>query len=376
MDHNFNLGNKAYYFKSLQVLRAVALIMVYMFHQLLADEAFSRYGVCVFFILSGFLNAYHGYGRKQDIGLYASIKYGVTKVKRIFPLHIIMLTVAMALYIASNWNAFCERMPSSILESLIRYVTNLFLISSWIPHVKILDVYLAEYNIATWFLSDCLLFYVCTPLIISLMQRIYERRANRRYLPWIFIIIIYIYVIVLNLIFVFKLGYIGAFWYIYSWPLSRIGDYLIGMHLGMIFLRKEIDKPDFYFMLLSFSIMLSVVIIYLCTLLDIPENYIASSGFIFTVPVGGLVFALAGLDSRLTLFFSRYRIAKSFLWLGAISPYAYLIQVPVINAVHGVYERIGEVKMPIWCIISVFITLVVAVVYRNWMEKRERIRAK
>ena len=372
-----NVPHKKRQIKSLQLLRLAALTMVFLFHQNMVDESFSRLGVCLFFVLSGFLNAYHEYDREHQSGVMNSIGFGVNKVRRIFPLHVIMLTIAFVLYTVSTWEVYLSEMPLSIINSVIRYLTNLFLISGWIPHIPILDRVLAEYNIATWFLSDCLLFYIFTPLIIKCMHRIYDGK-RQGFKPWITILIIYLYTIVINMFFVYRLGYMGAFWYIYSCPLSRIGDYLIGAQLGVIYLDYEHQRSQVHrsnrswlpLVLLLLSAGLAFGLLYIgITTLSGPEKYVVSSGFYFTIPVCGLILAMSFLSDIIDPEMEKYSLGKAVLWMGMISPYAYLIQVPVINAVHGIYKRVADVRIGIWCIISLGITLIGSAIYKQWLDR-------
>ena len=365
---------------SLQILRAVALIAVYCYHQLLADEAYSRFGVCVFFILSGFLNIYRGYDRDHERGIMSSVRYGLSKIKKIYPLHIIMLAVAFVLEIISRGEQYASDVFTHLFTVIVKLVLNVFLISDWIPHIEILDKITGEYNIATWFLSCLLLFYILTPTILRVMHRIYDDELSVHGLkPYLVSVLIIVFVIIENIFFYTTLGESRSFWIIYESPFSRIGDYLVGAQLGFIYLKTDYDgireqsgdhkAVTMGVTALAFSVYICITLIALG--MRLPNNYrwIVSSGFYFTIPVSILIFSLASID----VYFDKYSespISHALIWLGGISSYVYLIHVPVINCVHGIYKRVCEVNVLVWTVISAVVTLVLSVIYERIIWKR------
>lgn len=63
-------------------------------------------------------------------------------------------------------------------------------------------------------------------------------------------------------------------------------------------------------------------------------------------------------------------------WLGNLSPYAFLIHVPVINYVHAIAKRtVGTLPIVVWGGISLMITLGLASAYANLTKKQTTERS-
>ena len=370
------LRSQKRHFLSIQILRGISVIPVFLFHQTLAGEKFYSWGVwgvTVFFLISGFLGGMSDRSGDQS-GIMYCIRSGIRKTLGIFPLHVIMLILAFMMWIVSYLSVISGDPSASIAAALVKLVLNLLLISDWVPHLPALAAVNGEYNIVTWFLSACLLFYILTPVIRKAMHRLYDNRSACR--PYIAMLCILAYSVVWYLLFRRIQSYDYAYWYIYECPLARIADYVMGMHLGYVFNampgeKKAGHKPMLRLML-AVSLVLSVILVLYATfVLNGKYDLIVSAGFYYMIPVAAMIFSAVSLES--------VRAAESdghagvpvavLLWLGAISPYAYLIQVPVINGVHGIYKRIADVRMSVWCIISVCLTLVLSEVYRRWSER-------
>lgn len=374
--------------RSLQLYRVIALIMVYIFHQGVADEAWSRLGVCFFFVISGFLTIYRDYGKNcMDTGsLYSCLRYSVSKIRRLIPLHVIMLVTACSLYVISVWDFFREELALNISRTLIKFILNLLLVSDWVPHTSGLSSFAGEYNIATWFLSACLMFYILTPLIIRIMRRLYDAESYRSMVHRVWVVsgAVYVFTVITNLCFMRVSDPGLAFWLVYESPISRLGDYLIGCNLGLLYLRntEDLGLGDMrghtgliWTIILALCSAVSAVLLYV-GIAVVPDNMklIISGGFYFTLPVAGMILAGAMLDRFIPDDMERHTLWRLVMWIAAISPYAYLIQVPVINLVHGIYKRIGEVNIWIWSAISVIITLVTSELYRLAVNKQSRLQ--
>ncbi len=362
----------------LQLYRVIALIMVYMYHQSLVHEAWSRLGVCFFFVLTGFLTVYTEYDRESlgQRGVCGSIWYAVHRIRRLFPLHVIMLMIACASEIYSVRGEFCSDIGHNTAMALVKFILNLFLVSGWIPRVPALSAITGEYNITTWFLSACLLFYILTPFIIRIMHKLYDPCSSKAAVRRIVAVsaLIYVVVIISNLLIFRTTGFEFAFWFAYESPVSRIGDYLIGCQMGALFLsaagEREVsdDRRDrgIVFSAVILCSALAAVLLYIgCRIVPADMRLVVSNGFYFTIPVTGIVISAAMADKYFTSDADSRGAWRLVMWIAAISPYAYLIHVPVISVVHGIYRRMGDVSIWIWTAISVIITLVLSELYRR-----------
>ena len=89
---------------SLQAVRALAFLGIFLSHSdITAFSSGGAWGVSVFLILSGFLMYYSYYGdnRVQNLGLKYSIRFGISKIKKLYPLHIVTMISALPFMIIS-----------------------------------------------------------------------------------------------------------------------------------------------------------------------------------------------------------------------------------------------------------------------------------
>lgn len=372
------------YFNLFQILRAVAFVVVYTYHNIDMYEA-CKWAVCVFLILSGFLDIYHSYDRDLPTGIKGCFIYGTKKISGLFILHVITTLWAFALYISSRIPELISRAPISIAETSVKLLSNITLTSDLVPSVGRLQPYFSEYNIASWYLSLCFVIYICQPVIIRLMHKIYNRKNN----PFAVIACIFIFTLILNLIHVGIFGRDGAFWYNYESPLSRIGDYLIGAQLGYMYrLRSSRQQtatatgeppqtgsagartmPVFVIIAI-----VNIAVFIACFKFGASLIWLASSGFYFTIPVASLIWCIAVMEERVKVR-TDLPALKPIMTLGAISGYAYLIHVPVINTVHGIYKRIGDVNIVVWTAISFTFTIILALLARRFLSNGKVFRA-
>lgn len=182
----------------------------------------------------------------------------------------------------------------------------------------------------------------------------------------------------INLTLVKELGPSEAFLYTYESPLFRTGDYLIALQLGYIFLRSQYDERTgesnkFRAIIVLVSVLFTCILIYVGTsVLSGDSKWIVSTGFYFTIPTALLIYFLANSEDEIRKLLNSGKvvnaIADKILYLGTISQYAFLIHVSVINLIHGVYSKIGDVNLWVWSIISFAITIVASCVVQKRYE--------
>ena len=377
---------KKTFFNTLQILRVVAFFAIFLSHCLIVDGAFSRWGVAVFFVLSGFLNAVHGYDKDLDCSFKSGMDYGIRKIKRLFPLHVVMVFVAFGLYTLSNISQIIAKLPTSAIIAAFKLLSNIFLISDWLPSEGVTNAIFSEYNIVTWYLSAMLFFYILTPFLLRGLRSLFLDKGSIKVTirMIVFILIIYALVIVENILFVKALGSERAFWYVYENPLSRIGDYIIGLILGCLYAYKmssdncssTIDNIAIYkikaYTLTTVSFFTSISLLYIgVVIFTDSQKWIISTGFYYTIPAAGLVIGLAFLESFINEKVWDNAAVKKLIYFGNLSAYTYLIHVPVINFVHAIYKRLAIVNVYIWGLISMLLTLAIAIgVYEKDKTKK------
>lgn len=370
------------YFKSLQILRALAFLSIFFFHMTVLGDAFSRWSITVFLMLSGFLNVFHGYEQNTSCNLKVSLKYAFRKIKGIYPLHLIMLVIAMILYFYSNRP---QLVCNSFLE-LAKVFTNVLLISDWGPKRGWWLNVFSEYNIVTWYLSLSLLLFLLSPLFMQAMHKLYDsdKKSNYYPRPIIVAVILYCITIGINYAAIQILTPFEASIFIYESPLSRAGDYLIAMQIGYIYLKSNQNKdnvaknnPKIIAIVGIISGLASVLFLYIGdTCMTDRHSLIVSSGFYYTLPTIILIYSLAKCEDSIIQILSNTRIinyvVRVIIYVASISQYAYLIHVPVINGIHGVYKRIGNVDLMVWSVTSFAITIGASMMVDTYKKKKQK----
>lgn len=340
---------------SLQGLRAVAFMGIFLGHCGIGSGG--GMGVSVFLVLSGFLMIYNYY-QKDDMkcGILYNIKFSANKIKKLYPLHLIMIIPMLALssigYIKSGEYIACI---SDIFPKLLADVS---LIQAWIP---IRSFYFA-FNGVAWFLSVCAFLYFIFPYLLRKMKKDWSNKKS--------FIIIGVVILLQLAIALFANTQLcqkiveNTAWVLYICPLYRCGDFIIGCNLGYIFLAKN-KKNNTKTSTATIFELLAIALMTLCYLapkfVNVPEEiqfsllYIPGSVALVYVFANG-----AGLISKL---FS----TKLFVEVGNISGYTFLIHQVVINLMESV-----KLSMMIVPVVSLVVTFLAAYAYRFVLTKVKR----
>lgn len=350
-------------FYNIQVLRALGFMSIFLLHATVIDEVYSRWGVTLFLILSGFLNVLHYYNEiNSSYRLNKNIKFGIKKIKKIYPLHLIMLIFAFLSALIHEGTILNIKQGEVLGKTIIRLVSNILLVSDWFPKYYMFS----EYNIVTWFLSLILLYYIFTPFLIRGMKKAYQSKNLSAIWVMVFAYIISIVVGVYS-----EKLFVSSdieLWAVYESPISRIWDYFLGCQLGYLFMtrRKNVkDKKLFTIVGLS-SIVVTIILFWiaLCCL-DKSLKWIANSGFYFTIPVLSLIYSMAILEDYIGTRVNTDIFYQVLVYLGGISSEAYLIHVPVINYVHAISKKTLGVNKFLWSVSSCLLTILFSI----WAKK-------
>ena len=367
---------------SLQVVRALAFLGVFTSHS--GITLFSPggvWGVSVFFILSGFLMTYSYFytDRLSECGVKCCINFGISKIRKLYPLHIVMLLVAVPLLLRNAIGlSGLKRFYIPSIEAII----NALLIQAWFPNKDIYN----SLNGVSWYLSVSLFLYILFPLIICIVRRYKSKWPAYG-------------VIVITLIIQFLFGFISCLleksfsldgfvhWFVYIFPLSRLEDFIIGVNLGYIFVNSKGDKESSLVKgtFLEITIVIFLIVQWIAYLVNshntissavldptmAPENWWTLSGY-WTISSCALVYLFA-LNRGVI---SRFLTNKVLLFIGNCSANAFLIHKMVFSYLYifesKVFFDIYRYPTTIICFI---ITIVCAYMWKrikNSMIKQKR----
>lgn len=288
-------------FRTLNVWRGIFILLIFIHHCYVIpwsyQNGFGATGVTYFFLLSGFLLAYH-YKRPIVENTFSYSDFLIKRVSKIYPLHWIV-----ALFFV--WLTWDEVLGKAI-------PLNFMLLQSWFPLYK---VYFSL-NGTSWFLSSIVFCYFVFPLLI----RFFEKWGKTAWL--LFMLYALGWILFSELYPPINEGWGNkAGWYNHN-PMSRVVDFGCGILCCNIYnwLKSLNIKVPAYLPTIAEVVccLLIVILLYDHSLLPWGLDKIAVGLFILT-------FALQekGLLSRLLQ-------NRLFMYLGKISFSIYIIHAAVI----------------------------------------------
>ena len=229
------LYEKACYknFDNLQGLRFIAFLFVFYNHSYTWLGSNKIYdlgarGVEIFFVLAGFLVAYHYSNSELQNSIKASINYVYKKCKKFYVLHIITFVCFFVLpFTKILKNEFDE---SKIYEFWTCAFLNITLLRSWVwtPNIEF------SFNGPTWFLSSILLSYFLVPQIVNYFK-------NKNYQFYLFS---FLFIFLLKLFldtYCIKYTELYKVFYLYINPIYRVFDFLLGYMFFLLIKDESIN---------------------------------------------------------------------------------------------------------------------------------------
>ncbi len=288
--------------KTLNSWRGIFVICIVCFH--FAMHAFDQMtyaGVTFFFMLSGFLVAY----KRNSIDTCKHFYW--RRVKRIFPLHWIVLAAMILLDVACmhkfhyGWD-----LPLHVL-----------LLQSWVPN----EAVFYNYSIHSWFLSSLMFCIIVTPLLLKFFNRVGLKVA------WTVVIVACAAVAFIALV-------TDEHWhsYLYVCPAIRLADYALGIMLGATLRERAVPKISMVHA--TVSEIVPLVVLAALILLHASGNAVARQleiSSLWWLPVSMLIVMCAILNTQEGAV-GEFLCIKPLLWLGGISFEVYLLQKFVNNA--------------------------------------------
>jgi peptidoglycan/LPS O-acetylase OafA/YrhL len=307
--------------QALTALRFFAALLVFVYHCAPTEPFGTRYalghsGVGFFFLLSGFILTYTYHRRFAAATAWSAANdFYAARIARIYPVHVVA-TVFAAIVLwrfgGTTWDA------STVATRQLAAVAQLLLLQSWSPDEKL---YLGI-NAPAWSISTEMFFYAAFPFIVRSLLRSFGASTPRAI--WIAAAMPWAIETATALV-----PHRTAVWTAYVLPPVRLADFIVGILLGIAFLRSKPAASDSRRATGIEVLALGAVIAAVAVSPNVPEALRYS---LFLMPFWAVLIAVfvrqEGAMSRLLQW-------APFVSLGRASFAFYLIHWPVIAVVGG-----------------------------------------
>ena len=349
--------------ESLQALRALAFISIFLLHAHLYITK-PRFGVSIFIIMSGFLMMYRYSNKEMYVSVKDNFKLAINRIKNIYPLHIITMVFAIFLFFLTiHKNGYPLYLFIELIQNIFLNVT---LTQTWIPDPSVNT----SLNGVAWYLSLMLFMYFLFPYFKTYINK---TKTNRL----IMIIVIGMIMQLISCVLVaFKFGKDSAFydWFNYYFPVFRTVDFFSGCVLGKIYIENDFDNISY----IKASIC-EVVTLVLIVLLNLYLN--SSQDNILLIALQNKTTLLIPLSSIGIILFvlkkgilTRLLSNKYLIYLGNLSSYAFLIHTIVIWYLIEFIDFLGYDPQGIYYAMMVLLqfvlTIVISALYKRIHERR------
>jgi peptidoglycan/LPS O-acetylase OafA/YrhL len=205
-------------------MRFMAAFLIYL-HHLNYGGGLGPIGVSFFFILSGFILAYTYQGKFIKLSKQELRRFFTLRFTRVYPLHILTFLLAVPFifwteYKWSGWDA----------------LANIFLVQTYAP----IGIHAFSFNGVSWAISDELFFYAIFPFLFFILYkfRLFSNPGK------ILVVLLISFGIPATIGYTLRNSMQGTnttWWLVYIFPPVRMFDFIVGICVGMIFLRFK-DK--------------------------------------------------------------------------------------------------------------------------------------
>jgi peptidoglycan/LPS O-acetylase OafA/YrhL len=212
--------------KPLTSLRFVAALLVFVYHAPLAqpfahDHALGQAGVGFFFLLSGFILTYTYSGA---LTTPASVgRFYVARFVRVYPAYLVSIALALPVVALFGSLAWDKSSPAVRADALIAQV---LAVQAWFPR----EEFYLGINAPAWSISVEAFFYALFPLLIRSLSRSFAAGGARA----VFVMATLTWGCAAA---VFAIPHHADVWTTYIFPPVRLVDFVVGMLLGLAFLR-------------------------------------------------------------------------------------------------------------------------------------------
>lgn len=352
---------------SIQALRAWAFLGIFLSHAGSAIK-WPTLGVSVFYTLSGFLMYKKHSNDEIDLSYGDRAKFSWERISKLYQLHIITMCCAVVLALVVRiYDGFTVR---DGVITFAEILLNITLTQTWIPYSNI-NVSL---NGVAWFLSVTMFLYFMFP-------RICEWIKNKSNKLLLLICIGILFVEVLSCIpWILFLGNDSPIyiWFMYCFPVFRMGDFFIGCSLAKWYFTRN-NKKIYNIVVSSIIEMIALTM----TIAVFEFLKIKSSNIIMLalhnwttiyIPIAAIWIIIFAENKGLI---TRILSNKISIFIGNISPYLFLIHYVVTQWTNAgmKYLRVEPIGVVKYIIITAefLVSIILAVAYK-WYKSRTMMR--
>ena len=209
---------------SLQALRAWAFLGIFFLHAGFFID-WAELGVSTFFVMSGFLMEYRYDNTDFAVSFRDNLSFSLKKIRKLYPLHIITMLLALLIVIISTLSTGVNF--GAIMDIGFKTALNVTLMQTWVPFSYINT----SLNGVAWYLSVTMFLYFMYPCI----KRIIEHTPIFRL--YVICGVILLAEVISCIPFIILVGNDSPtyIWFMYTFPVFRLGDFFIGCVLKRIF---------------------------------------------------------------------------------------------------------------------------------------------
>lgn len=221
---------------ALTALRFFAALLVFVYHSpptaaFATQYALGHSGVGFFFLLSGFILIYTYHRRFTGRLAWRDVReFYVARFARIYPVHVVA-TASAVLVLWRFGGTVWDVSGAATREAAV--AAQLLLVQSWIPDERL---YLGI-NAPAWSISTEMFFYVAFPFMARSLLRSFGASTPR--VVWIAAAMPWAIAVAVALV-----PHPIGVWTAYVLPPVRLADFVVGMLLGIAFLRSRPSRES------------------------------------------------------------------------------------------------------------------------------------